>query len=74
MYFRFLPHVFLLVWFLTTPSWANSLKGKVTDPSDAAVAAARVTIKSSVIQVVKTTSVDPFGTFVAEGLDPGTYP
>jgi hypothetical protein len=55
------------------PSWAGSLKGKVTDPSGAVVPGAKVTIRSQGPPAVRTLTTDSAGAFSAEGLDPGTY-
>jgi hypothetical protein len=72
-----LPRVFfrtLLFGLLClAPSWAGSLKGRVTDPSGAAVPGVQVAIRSQSTPAVRTVTTDSAGAFSAEGLDPGTY-
>jgi len=55
------------------PLWANSLRGRVTDPSGAVVAAAKITIHSQATQTVKALTADAAGVFVADGLEAGAY-
>jgi hypothetical protein len=63
----------LLGLFCLAPSWAGSLKGKVTDPSGAVVPGAQVTIRSQATQAVKTLATDSAGAFSADELEPGAY-
>lgn len=66
-------HALLLGLICLVPSWAGSLKGKVTDPSGAVVPGAQVTIRSQVTQATKTLATDSAGAFSADALEPGTY-
>jgi hypothetical protein len=72
-----LPRLFfralLLGLFCLAPSWADGLKGKVTDPSGAVVTGAHVTIQSQATPGARTLTTDSAGAFSAEGLEPGTY-
>lgn len=69
---RFL-RVLLLGLVCLGPSWAGSLKGKITDPSGAVVPGAQITIRSQVTQAVRTLTADASGAFLADGLEPGAY-
>ena len=65
--------ILLIAWLCTAPVWANSLRGKVTDPSGAVVVNAKITITSQATQALKTLVSDSAGAFAADGLDPGSY-
>ncbi len=70
---RAVCRILLTAWLSAAPLWANSLRGKVTDPSGAVVANAKITITSQATQAVKTLISDSTGAFSADGLDPGSY-
>jgi hypothetical protein len=59
--------------FCLAPSWAGSLKGKVTDPSGAVVPGAQVSIRSQAAPAARMFTTDSAGAFSAEGLEPGAY-
>ena len=65
--------VFLLATGLSAQSFTASVRGTVTDPSGAAVAAAKITITDSERGTNHPTTADESGRFVLSALPPGNY-
>ncbi len=56
-----------------TPLHTSTLRGRVADPTGAVIPGATVTITTSAGAVVRTVTSDPTGSYVVNGLEPGTY-
>jgi len=75
---RLLPSLFLLAFLLlaSTAVWAQftgSIQGSVEDPSNAAVAGAKITLVNSATGVTSSTVSDASGNYRFVSLAPGAY-
>lgn len=72
----FSPWLLLLAFVFSAAAFGQttaSIKGTVTDPSGAAVAGAKITVKSSDLGIERTTQTNSVGDYEVPALPPGVY-